>query len=222
MLPRVGPFSTMKLSRPVRMVETDHAGFQVSGWKSVMDKHNLGEQRGGGKRKSSRLKAVQKKQTKTKHYKKYTINQSRHESPILPCIALKSPIWCYHVDTWGFKRKFSGKYKLSMVISAWKETIQKQRNCRLCCITKKNMIKDFIRYLISWWCRGKQKLEDGSHLHREFSQALWRHSAWRGGGRKVFTISPEDSSWTKSHRCGLMLHVGGVGVHREIKVKMKA
>ena len=41
MLPRVGPFSTMKLSRPVRMVETDHAGFHVSGWKSVMDKHNL-------------------------------------------------------------------------------------------------------------------------------------------------------------------------------------
>lgn len=45
MLPRVGPFSTMKLSRPVRMVETDHAGFQVSGWKSVIDKHNLGEKR---------------------------------------------------------------------------------------------------------------------------------------------------------------------------------
>lgn len=64
MLPRVGPFSTMKLSRPVRMVETDHAGFQVSGWKSVMDKHNLGEQRGGGKRKSSRLKAVQKNKQK--------------------------------------------------------------------------------------------------------------------------------------------------------------
>lgn len=41
MLPRVGPFSTMKLSRPVRMVETDQAGFHVSGWKSVMDKHNL-------------------------------------------------------------------------------------------------------------------------------------------------------------------------------------
>lgn len=41
MLPRVGPFSTIKLSRPVRMVETDHAGFHVSGWKSVMDKHNL-------------------------------------------------------------------------------------------------------------------------------------------------------------------------------------
>lgn len=41
MLPRVGPFSTMKLSKPVSMVETDHAGFHVSGWKSVMDKHNL-------------------------------------------------------------------------------------------------------------------------------------------------------------------------------------
>lgn len=31
MLPRVGPFSTMKLRRPVRMVDTDHAGFHVSG-----------------------------------------------------------------------------------------------------------------------------------------------------------------------------------------------
>lgn len=41
MLPRVGPFSTMKLSKPVRIVETDQAGFHVSGWKSVMDKHNL-------------------------------------------------------------------------------------------------------------------------------------------------------------------------------------
>lgn len=45
MLPRVGPFSTMKLSNPVRMVETDQAGFHVSGWKSVMDKHNLWKQR---------------------------------------------------------------------------------------------------------------------------------------------------------------------------------
>ena len=31
----------MKLNKPVRMVETDHAGFQVSGWKSLIDKHNL-------------------------------------------------------------------------------------------------------------------------------------------------------------------------------------
>lgn len=45
MEPRVGPFSTMKLSSPVRMVDTDHAGFHVSGWKSVMDRHNLGDSR---------------------------------------------------------------------------------------------------------------------------------------------------------------------------------
>ena len=29
----------MKLSSPVRMVATDQAGFQVSGWKSLMDRH---------------------------------------------------------------------------------------------------------------------------------------------------------------------------------------
>jgi hypothetical protein len=29
--PRVGLFSSMKDRRPVRIVETDHAGFQVSG-----------------------------------------------------------------------------------------------------------------------------------------------------------------------------------------------
>ena len=32
---------TMKLSRPVSMVDTDHAGFHVSGWKSLIDRHNL-------------------------------------------------------------------------------------------------------------------------------------------------------------------------------------
>ena len=48
MLPRVGPFSTMKLSRPVRMVDTDQAGFQVSGWKSVMERHSLGTSRRTG------------------------------------------------------------------------------------------------------------------------------------------------------------------------------
>lgn len=41
MLPRVGPFSTIKLRRPVKMVETDQAGFHVSGWKSVIERHNL-------------------------------------------------------------------------------------------------------------------------------------------------------------------------------------
>ncbi len=39
--PEVGVVSTMKLSKPVKIVLTDHAGFQVSGWKSEMDKHNL-------------------------------------------------------------------------------------------------------------------------------------------------------------------------------------
>ena len=32
---------TIKLSSPVRIVDTDQAGFQVSGWKSLIDKHNL-------------------------------------------------------------------------------------------------------------------------------------------------------------------------------------
>ena len=39
--PEVGVFSTIKLSKPVRIVDTDHAGFHVSGWKSDIDKHNL-------------------------------------------------------------------------------------------------------------------------------------------------------------------------------------
>lgn len=41
MLPRVGPFSTIKLSRPVSIVDTDHAGFHVSGWKSVIERQSL-------------------------------------------------------------------------------------------------------------------------------------------------------------------------------------
>lgn len=39
--PAVGVFSTMKLNKPVRIVETDHAGFHVSGWKSDIDRHSL-------------------------------------------------------------------------------------------------------------------------------------------------------------------------------------
>jgi hypothetical protein len=34
MLPRVGAESSMKACRPMRIVLTDHMGFQVSGWKS--------------------------------------------------------------------------------------------------------------------------------------------------------------------------------------------
>lgn len=32
---------TIKLSSPVKMVDTDQAGFQVSGWKSLIDKQSL-------------------------------------------------------------------------------------------------------------------------------------------------------------------------------------
>lgn len=39
--PSVGVVSSMKLSRPVRMVEILHAGFQVSGWKSLILRHSL-------------------------------------------------------------------------------------------------------------------------------------------------------------------------------------
>lgn len=52
----------MKLSRPVRMVETDHAGFQVSGWKSVMDKHNLGS-KGEGEKEVVTFKKTKKTKT---------------------------------------------------------------------------------------------------------------------------------------------------------------
>ena len=37
----------MKLNNPVKMVDTDQAGFHVSGWKSLMDKHSLREGEGG-------------------------------------------------------------------------------------------------------------------------------------------------------------------------------
>ena len=37
----MGSSLTIKLSNPVKIVETDQAGFQVSGWKSLIDKHNL-------------------------------------------------------------------------------------------------------------------------------------------------------------------------------------
>ena len=40
MLPKVGEDSSMKLSSPVRIVETDQAGFHVSGWKSLIDKQS--------------------------------------------------------------------------------------------------------------------------------------------------------------------------------------
>lgn len=34
---------TMKLSNPVKIVDTDQAGFQVSGWKSLIERHSLKE-----------------------------------------------------------------------------------------------------------------------------------------------------------------------------------
>ena len=40
-LPCVGVFSSMKLSSAVRMVETLQAGFHVSGWKLLIDRHSL-------------------------------------------------------------------------------------------------------------------------------------------------------------------------------------
>ena len=32
---------TIKLRSPVKIVDTDHEGFHVSGWKSLMDKQSL-------------------------------------------------------------------------------------------------------------------------------------------------------------------------------------
>jgi hypothetical protein len=39
--PNVGELSTMKEINPVIMVLTLHMGFQLSGWKSDMERHNL-------------------------------------------------------------------------------------------------------------------------------------------------------------------------------------
>lgn len=74
------------------MVETDQAGFHVSGWKSVIERHSLKKgpsQQGTGS--SGPQSGIQ-----------------RHRD-VLPCIALKSSIGSYHINTRRFKRKFSGK-----------------------------------------------------------------------------------------------------------------
>ena len=92
MLPRVGPFSTIKLRSPVRMVETDQAGFHVSGWKSVIERHSL------KKEPSQRGTGSSGPQSRT---------QARRDT--LPCIALKPSLGSYHRNTRRFKRKFSGK-----------------------------------------------------------------------------------------------------------------
>lgn len=105
MLPRVGPFSTMKLSRPVRMVETDHAGFHVSGWKSVMDKHSL--QRRYRRRCDTQVLGHNQK-----------CHSVHDKALLLPRVTFKSPIWCYHIDTGWFKGKFPRKDKFSMIISS--------------------------------------------------------------------------------------------------------
>jgi hypothetical protein len=94
MLPRVGPFSTIKLRSPVRMVETDHAGFHVSGWKSVMERHSLKE--------SDFV-------SKNAHFPRAQTAQSIASPGSLPCVALKSSIGGYHVNTRRLKWKFSGK-----------------------------------------------------------------------------------------------------------------
>lgn len=103
MLPRVGPFSTMKLRSPVRMVETDQAGFQVSGWKSVMERQSLQNR---GLQQSARHGRLSR-----------TARQSA-----LPRIALKSSIGGYHINTRRFKGEFSGKNQFSMVIATCIET----------------------------------------------------------------------------------------------------
>jgi hypothetical protein len=40
-LPEVGVSSFIKESKPIKIVETDQLGFQSSGWKSLILKHNL-------------------------------------------------------------------------------------------------------------------------------------------------------------------------------------
>ena len=39
MLPKVGAESSINACNPIKIVDTDHIGFHVSGWKSDMDKH---------------------------------------------------------------------------------------------------------------------------------------------------------------------------------------
>lgn len=108
-LPRVGPFSTMKLRSPVRIVETDQAGFHVSGWKSVIERHSL-QERGSVSRSVHPIAEAARALL-------------RH--PNLPCVALKPSIRCYHVNTRRLKRKFSGENQLSMIIATYTKTERK-------------------------------------------------------------------------------------------------
>ena len=41
----------------------------------------------------------------------------------LPCVALESPIWCYHVDTGRFEGEFSWKYEFAVVVSPYGEEL---------------------------------------------------------------------------------------------------
>lgn len=91
MLPRVGPFSTMKLRSPVRMVDTDQAGFHVSGWKSVMERHSL-----------------QNSDLSPAHTFAWAVTRPTRSSP-LPRVALEPPVGGYHVNARRFEREFSGK-----------------------------------------------------------------------------------------------------------------
>lgn len=100
MLPRVGPFSTMKLRSPVRMVDTDQAGFHVSGWKSVMDRHSLPNSN-----------------PSPAHALAWAAPRPARRGP-LPRVALEPSVRGYHVDTRRFEREFPGKDELSMVVAA--------------------------------------------------------------------------------------------------------
>lgn len=111
-----------------------------------------------------------------------------NKTTFLPCITLKSPIWCYHIDTRWFKRKFSGKYEFSVIISPWgnndigtshdkrKEHII--RHCSSFTTHRDQQESTCLKYAHkqkSMCCLTVRRI----YLHMEFSQDLWLHSAWR-------------------------------------------
>lgn len=74
------------------MVETDQAGFHVSGWKSVMERHSL-----------------QNRDPLNRAHPNPNLTRYWRSRNALPRIALKSSIGRDHINTRRFKGKFSGK-----------------------------------------------------------------------------------------------------------------
>ena len=111
----------------MRIVDTDQAGFQVSGWKSLIDKHNL---KSWDPRESIFSKYILDTIVKVARnsesvlYMILICNSNKCRLPVCstnnpPCVYFESAVWSGHVNTGWFKREFSGKNKFAVIISSF-------------------------------------------------------------------------------------------------------